>query len=167
MRIVPSASASVTSLPPSASQVKQNRALVRKGGAGSVQPTYREQQIAKLYALEAIPSRTALSALANRISPDLLGRRSGKDAEHILRLVELCCTSKTFWQVVAEQEAVLQRKAQAEDAASVNDAAEKQYTNFLDAQRDDNESLAVLGNHLLGTFATEWLEAKYPNLPAQ
>ena len=39
------------------------------------------------------------------------------------------------------------------------------YTNFLDNRRIDNEALSVLGNHVLGVLALEWLENRYPHLP--
>lgn len=85
--------------------------------------------------------------------------------------LEQCCTCKSFWEVVAEEEALQESVARQQEADGVpaarHDGAvtEKRYTNYLDAERLDNESLSVLGNSLLGTFAAEWLEARYPHLP--
>jgi dsRNA-specific ribonuclease len=62
------------------------------------------------------------------------------------------------------QDSVAQQER--EDGGSMqNTDLEKRYTNYLDAERLDNESLSVLGNSLLGTFALEWLENRYPHLP--
>lgn len=74
----------------------------------------------------------------------------------MLKQLETACTCPSFWQVVREQEARQDPAGAPED---------KTYTNFLDVTREDNESLSVLGNHLLGVFALEWLESRYPNLP--
>lgn len=52
-----------------------------------------------------------------------------------------------------------------EDALPSLPGQRKQYTNYLDAEKLHNEGLATLGNHLLGVFAIEWLEARYPRLP--
>ena len=153
-------------------QTKRQRALDPPSNAP---PTPREQQLSRTYALEGAPPQTALAALGNRISPDLLGVRAsdklGKNHEHWARWLEQCCTCKSFWEVVAEEEALQESVArqQKEDGVTISHRSdmEKQYTNYLDAERLDNESLSVLGNSLLGTFAVEWLESRYPHLPGR
>ena len=138
----------------------------------------RTAQVSKLYALQAIPPHTSLAALANRISSLLLGSESKlaneESREEWLKKIELCCVCPSFWNVVREeerQEEIRRFQEQQQQALSSEDKKlplpekKKQYTNYLDAQKSHNEGLATLGNHLLGVFAIEWLEARYPRLP--
>lgn len=139
----------------------------------------RTAQVSKLYALQAVPPPTALAALANRISSTLLGSDSkllsDSDREEWLKKIEICCTCPSFWSVVREeerQEEIRRFQQQQQQLASSGaeesmllPGQEKKYTNYLDGQKLHNEALATLGNHLLGVFAIEWLEARYPRLP--
>lgn len=136
-------------------------------------PSQREREIARLYALRSPPSIAALSALAERISPALLGSRSGKDNDKMLAMLEQCCTCRSFWTEVDEYEKrnliVKEMRASADRTndipAAPAAATPQRYTHHLDATRAHNEAFATLGNHLLGVFAVEWLEARYPHLP--
>jgi len=139
-----------------AAPAKKSRAMAKQPvKPKEVAPDPRSVELSRIYALVSPPSRTAIAALADRISPNLLGSRSGKD---LVALLEQCCTCPTFWKVVAEHE-------RQQDAGTR--AATTTYTNFLDQSRAHNESLSVLGNHVLGMFALEWLEARYPHLPSR
>lgn len=166
--------------------IKKTKASRSPAGQSSVPsgPTpeqLREHYLAKLYALHAAPSVASLNALAERISPDLLGSKSSIDPAQLAGLIEQCCTCSTFWTVVNEHEESLRLGTSSSSSpassspsspagfegasASSSSSTTNRYTNFLDATRDHNDGLSVLGNHLLGVFALEWLEARYPHLP--
>lgn len=131
----------------------------------------RLRNLNRVYALTAPPPVSQLAALGDRIAPDLLGSRATATAATgttLLEKLEQCCTCKSFWNLVGEEEEKERLTAQSIGASGTEVVAEKPaYTNFLDVDRRDNESLSVLGNHLLGVFALEWLESRYPHLPSQ
>lgn len=142
----------------------------------------RTAQVSKLYALQAVPPPTALAALATRISSSLLGVNSSlskQERDEWLKKIEICCTCPSFWNVVREEERQEEiRRFQQEQLGQSQDgdtqqtfplpeATEKKYTNYLDEEKLHNEALSTLGNHLLGVFTIEWLEARYPRLPTR
>ena len=136
-------------------------------------PSARERDVAKLYALQSPPSLQALAALAERISPTLLGTRSSRSAQYNLAAVEQCCICSSFWQAVTESppsETTTMTSNATEPGTSAQlhtalapDA--RRYTTYHDKTRQSNEPLSTLGNQLLGTFALEWVESRYPHLP--
>lgn len=137
-----------------------------------------------MYALRAAPPPTALAALANRISSTYLGTESAlaqnsPAREEWLKKIEMCCTCPSFWNVVKEEERQEDIRKFQREQLGINTSpsqvevdpetglplSQTRYTNYLDHERLHNEALATLGNHLLGVFAIEWLEARYPRLP--
>ena len=108
------------------------------------------ERLVLIYATLVPPPLATLHALAARIPHANL-------AGHV-ELVEQCCVCPSLWDAVAEI-------GQPPASFGRTGGAVSGYTHFCDPQRLDNTELATLGSTLLGLFATEWLECRYPHLP--
>lgn len=154
-----------------------------------VSKSYALQAVPTTTSLAALANRISTKLLGDEsgLSPSSKALDDDKEAQTIshddwLKKIEQCCTCPSFWSVVREeerQEEIRQfhrdqaRRAMSRDQQEqqlenlLTPSSSKQYTNYLDAEKLDNSDLATLGNHLLGVFAIEWLDARYPRLPTK
>ena len=125
----------------------------------SAKATVTKEELDTIYSTLAVTPISAYSALAHRIYG------LGEELTLNLQLVEQCCCCPSFWNQV-------KRSTYLESWQAVNKIPNKElkstkYTNFLDDERLDNQELADLGNEILGLFATEWVENRWPHLPSK
>ena len=119
-----------------------------------------------LYALTAVPPLSAYSALAHRLIAGLPSTPATLAFAENLELIEKCCTCPSFWTALQANKRFLVNVWV--DRVGVKPGSyEGPFTNALDEARRHNRDLATLGNELLGMFATEWLEHRWPHLPSK